>query len=273
MKIITHNPPETLKSLIKQMWIIEENGSCDINVKSFPIGYSFINVIDGKKFKIVQDTNTNEVTSYLAGPKRTHFTLEMTYINRALTIQLQPYAIPLLFSIPAGEFYDHILPLADFDGTLSVELEDLVCSDLSSDQVLRKVSEVFTNMINDNYADNRVSAALSLLLISKGQIPISELAREVNLSQRRLQQLFQYYFGMAAKSYGRIIKMQYHTYQWLNGTDLDVVIPDGYYDQSHFIHDLKSQTGMLPSDFFNYVTDERNKPAYLNSNLYHAVPL
>jgi hypothetical protein len=136
MRIITYNPSERLKSIVKQMWIIEENGSLDISVKSFPIGYSFINVFDGNKFKIMQGSISTEVSIYLARPKSFYFTLKMTYINRALTIQLQPYAIPLLFSIPAGEFFDHILPLANFDRALSTQLEGLVCSDLSSDQVL-----------------------------------------------------------------------------------------------------------------------------------------
>ena len=252
------------------MWVIEENGSLNLNVKSFPIGYSFINVIDGNKFKVIQNNQQEEYRSYLAGPKSSHFSLEMSFIKRALTIQLQPYAVPILFSIPANEFYDQVLPIADFDNILSEQLERLITSDLPSEQVLKDVSEIFTELARSTKdIDSRVSAALSLLLRSNGNLSISTLADEVNLSHRRLQQLFKHYYGMPAKSYARIIKMQYHTYQWLNGTDLDMVIPDGYYDQSHFIHELKKQTGMLPNDFFNYVTDERNKPAYVNSNLYH----
>lgn len=251
------------------MWIIEENGSLDIQVRSFPVGYSFINVIDGNQFEIIQRNRSTNGRSYLSGPRDSPFTLQMTYIKRALMIQLQPYAIPILFSIPASEFYDYVLPLTDFDLSLAKNLESLICSDLNSEQVLERTSEIFVNKINDQHNDARIPAALTFLLQTKGQIPIAQLAYEVNVSQRRLQQIFQQYFGLTAKSYARIIKMQYHTYQWLHGTDLDVIIPDGYYDQSHFIHDLKRQTGMLPGKFFDYITDDRNKLAYLTSNIYH----
>lgn len=250
------------------MWVIEENGSFDAQISSFPVGYSFINVIDGDPFKIVQGGNATHSKSYMAGPKNSPFSLGMTFIKRALMIQLQPYAIPILFSIPAGAFYDHVLPLADFDHALAMNLESLICSDFSSEQVLENTSDILLNMIENPDADDRVLAAFHILLQSKGQISISQLANDVNLSQRRLQQLFQHYFGITAKSYGSIIKMQYHTFQWLNGTNLDVVIPDGYFDQSHFIHELKRQTGMLPKEFFDYITHERNKPAYLTSNIY-----
>ncbi len=269
MKIITKNPDARLKSLIKQMWIIEENGSLDIDVKSFPVGYSFINVINGNHFNIIQDSNRTQTYSYLAGPLDSPFTLGMTFIKRALMVQLQPFAIPILFSMPADEFHDHVLPLADFNAKLATYLEELIFSELTSNQVLEKTSRIFMDMMGDQHLDMRIPTALACMLESKGKVPISKLAHEVNVSQRRLQQLFQYYFGLPAKTYARIIRMQHHTFQWLNGTDMDVVIPDGYYDQSHFIHDLKRQTGMLPGEFFDYVTHERNKPAYLTSNIYH----
>lgn len=273
MRIITNEPLNRLKPFIKQMWVIEEGGRSDVVVKSFPVGYSFINVIDGNPFTIEQGDVSTEHKSYLAGPKSSHFNLKMSHIKRALTIQLQPYAVPSLLSIPSNEFYGQVLPVRDFNPPLAERLEELVASDLTSENVLESTRSLFIDQLDDHQLDLRLPEALSLIMRSKGNMPIVEVAHALNLSPRRLQQLFQYYFGMTAKSYSRVAKMQYHTFEWLKGQSLDTAIPDGYYDQSHFIHELKKQTGMLPKTFYSYINDDRTKQAYINSNLYYTPPL
>ncbi|GEM_PF-3061240 len=269
MRLITKDPLPRLKAFVKQMWIIEENGSLNVNVKSFPVGYAFINSIDGDRFKVRRDNHSEEYYSYMAGPNSSHFNLEMDFVNRALTIQLQPYALPSLFGIPASEFYNQVLLLSAFDHRFSQQLEELITSDLTSAEVLDSVCNILMEKLECQTSDARVAAARTLILRNKGKMPISILSDELNLSQRRLQQLFQHYFGMTAKSYARVVKMQHHTFQWLHGESLDTIIPDGYYDQSHFIHELRRQTGMLPGEFFEYINNERAKPAYIHSNLYY----
>ena len=268
MKVITHTPSKLLKQFVKQIWIVEENGALNIDLKSFPVGYSFINVIDGNPFSIINKGNKYQTKSYLAGPKTTFFRLQMSYIRRAITIQLKPYSLPYLFNIPASEFYDEIVSLDDFAPKLASAIEELIASDLTSIDVCKRIEDVLLLNLNQEKEDNRVSNALGLIVQSGGNINISDLSDKVNISQRRLQQLFQYNFGLSAKSYSRIVKMQYHTFQILKGKDLDEIIPDGYYDQSHYIHELKKQTGLLPNDFHDYINHETNKMAYLTSNLY-----
>lgn len=268
MQVIAHNPSKLLKQFVKQMWIVEENGAFNIDLKSFPIGYSFINVIDGKPFSITNKGNEYKTKSYLAGPKMSLFNLQMSYIRRALTIQLQPYAIPYLFGIPASEFMDEIVSLNDFNPELSIRLEELIASDISSFNVLNLVEDLLLKNLSFNKIEDRISHSLNLLMSTGGNIKINELAYHINISQRRLQQLFQHNFGISAKAYSRVIKMQYHTFQILNGKDLDAIIPDGYYDQSHFIHELKKQTGLLPNEFYDYINNDGHKMAYLTSNIY-----
>ena len=273
MKVITHNPTEQLKQFVKQIWIIEEDGAFNIDLKSFPIGYSFINVIDGDPFTIINKGNEYQTKSYLAGPKMVYFNLQMSYIRRALTIQLQPYSVPYLFDIPASDFLDEIVYLDDFAPNLASAFEELIASDLTSIEVLKQIEDILLLNLNQEKVDDRVLNALGLLVKLGGNIKITDLSEKVNISQRRLQQLFQYNFGLSAKSYSKIVKMQYHTFQILNGKELNAIVPDGYFDQSHFIHELKKQTGLLPNDFYDYINHETNKMAYLTSNLYFNIGL
>ena len=250
------------------MWIIEEAIGFDISIKSFPVGYSFINVIDGNPFNIIEKERNSTYKSYLAGPRSSFYDLNMSFIKRALTIQLQPFALPYFFSVPASEFTEQVVHLSDFMPDFADQLESLVCSEQPSVKVLKKVENLLKKKIEYSSIDKRIPYSLDLLLKAGGDIRINQLSYKLNLSQRRLQQLFQQYYGITAKRYSRIIRMQHHTFKLLNGQNLDAIIPDGYFDQSHFIHELRSQTGMLPKEFYNYISHKNHREAYLNSNLF-----
>ncbi len=154
------------------------------------------------------------------------------------------------------------------DGELAHRLEELLTLEKQPDIVLRKTASILENRVTDGGIDPRVVGALDHILQNRGQGSISSLAGQVNLSQRRLQQLFRDYFGLSAKSYSRVVRLQHHTYELLTGRSIDTIVPDGYYDQSHFLHDLKRQTGLLPDAYVDVLNDPAHKPAYLSSNLF-----
>ena len=269
MQLTVHLPETGLNSFVKKMWMIEEESGINIEVDAFPVGYPFLNVINGAEFLIESPKSpVLKTSSYLSGPAGTPFKLNMNFVKRALTIQLQPFAIPYIFGLPARDIYNRRLCLSEINTELANRLEEEVISDSDSVSVLRRCEYILLDYCSTLESDPRMSFILDLLLDRKGLMRISDLSHEANLTQRRLQQLFHKNWGISPKTYSRIIKMQYHTYQLLNGRDLDTVIPDGYYDQSHFLHDLKKQTGMLPGEYISHVTSPDKKQAYLFSNLY-----
>lgn len=269
MKLTPYQPQSHLSSLIRNMWIIEEDQGIDIKVDAFPTGYAFINVMCGSSFKVVQSGTADlETLSYLAGPGATHFSLEMKHIKRALTIQLQPYALPSFFNMPTNTFSQQRLALCDVHAEMAYRLEALINGDLTADQVLKNCEEVLLGYCLQLLVDPRAHHGLGQILRHQGQQPINQLSEDLNLSQRRLQQLFSHYFGLSPKALSRIAKMQFHSFQLLNGLSLDDIIPDGYFDQSHFIHELKKQTGRLPGAYEAYINSPERKAAYYTSNLY-----
>lgn len=268
MKLTPYQPQSHLNSLIRNMWMIEEDQGIDIAVDAFPTGYAFINVIQGASFRVLQNGVSLETYSYLAGPGTTHFSLEMKHIQRALTIQLQPFALPFIFNRTASAFSKEQLALSDVHTEMAARLEALVRGDLSAEQVLRGSERVLLDYSRQLPIDPRVHYGLDQILKNKGQQPIKLLSADLNLSQRRLQQLFNLYFGLSPKALSRIAKMQFHSFQLLNGLSLNQIVPDGYFDQSHFIHELKKQTGLLPSEYEEYISAPERKAAYYTSNLY-----
>lgn len=269
MRVVNHSSSSILQRFVKKMWIIEDNPDLSVHVKSFPVGYSFLNIINGHPFNIKHKKEDITTKSYLTGIQTGYFDLNMRKIKRALMIQLQPFAIPYLFNIPASVFINKIMPLEEINKNLANILEDLVEGNFSSEKVLELAEFHLIKGLKDATVEGRVLRSLEIILNYGGDLKIDYISNKINLSQRRLQQLFKSNFGISAKSYSRIVKMQYHTFQLLTGKDLDMIIPDGYYDQSHFIHEIKRQTGFLPSAFSNYINKESHKAAYLTSNLYY----
>ncbi len=269
MKIVQHQLHPFSKHIIRHMWMVEEENGLDIKVNSFPVGYPFLNIISGHPFTLKTPTGeTINTRSYLAGAKTSLFSLHMKIIRRAITVQLQPYAMYYLFNRPASEFHDQILPIAQFDIFLSRELEETIDEPLPTRDILNKFEHILFKKIKQPQVSNRIIPALQAIYLSHGNIPVAALVDTLNMSQRRLQQLFSEQVGMSPKKYCNIIKLQYHTYQLLKNAHEDTVIPRGFYDQSHYIHVLKKQTGMLPGAYKSYVLNPSVKQAYLNSNIY-----
>ena len=270
MRIITLEPSPILTYLVKSMWIVEEQEGQDIHIRSFPTGFPYLNVIQGNPFIIEGDKELLTTDCYLSGMAYHPFELRMHHIRRALTVQLHPQSLFALFKISAAELSEKRMPIHQLSATLHNQLVELINSTSSSEAVLKKVSQVLAGFLTEPFPDLRVSHAIKEIIQSKGAISVPDLARDVNVSTRRLQQLFKLQVGLSPKRYSKVIRLQYHTYKLLVDTPLQSIVPDGYYDQSHFIHDIKSQTGMLPKDFTTYIRAPERKPAYYSSNLYNS---
>lgn len=249
--------------------MIEEEPGLSVSVSAFPTGYAFINIIQGMPFSISGNISGNlESRCYIAGQGYSPFNLQMQQVQRAVTIQLQPYALPLLLNIPAKACFDWQIDLYDINSALAEKLEAALHQEESGTGTLAQIDHILTDCSTKAAVDPRVDYALRYILKKCGNLTIKELYEVLNLSERRGQQLFKYYLGMPAKSFCQVIKMQSHSFELLMGKKLDSVVPDGYYDQSHFIHELKRQTGMLPGEYEQCITAPDKKMAYISSNLF-----
>lgn len=269
MNLITHQPSQGLQHIIRKMWMIEEAHHGKVSVTAFPTGYAFINIIQGEEFKLsAKGKPMLKTRCYIAGHCYSPFELSMAKAKKTITIQLRPFALPALLGMPSSELFEHQLDLHQVHPEMAERLETAINEDSLATNVLTTVDRILSHYVKKQPIDPRVIFGLKLILREKGSLTIPELHDALNISQRRGQQLFKQYLGMPAKSFCQIIKMQFHTFELLVGNQSDLSIPDEYYDQSHYIHEVKKQTGMLPGEYMRYINDPRKKAAYLSSNLY-----
>lgn len=93
---------------------------------------------------------------------------------------------------------------------------------------------------------------LNIIIKKNGLIKISQLEKLAGYSSRYINYIFDSYSGISAKQFCNIIKFQLvlEEIKKDNGSSFSKIASDyKFYDQSHFIHEFKSFTGMTPSDY------------------------
>jgi len=102
-------------------------------------------------------------------------------------------------------------------------------------------------------ADDRVMAAMQRLGRAGGRISIGAVARELELSRKRLIALFHRQIGFGPKTVAEMIRFDRALRRIENdGASLSSVALDcGYYDQPHFNREFRRFAGVTPREFLD----------------------
>jgi len=156
------------------------------------------------------------------------------------------------FKQPLHELFGQSISLDNF--MLRSELlvlEEKLC-EAKTDIIRIKVVETFLiSRLNQGKQDTMVMAALEHIHKNKGQIRITNLMRELNISQSPLEKRFRQLVGTSPKKYASIIRLKnvIQSYNPSNSlTELGYEV--GFYDQAHIIKEFKGFTGDTPEEFF-----------------------
>ncbi len=115
----------------------------------------------------------------------------------------------------------------------------------------------FANKISDNFPSlsktrNRKVEIFEELFNSNGLIRVEQLSEKLQWNSRSINRYFTNEFGLSIKQYANIL-LCYSSYSFIkNG----YFFPEkGYYDQSHFIKEIKRYTGVTPKKLYQNKDD------------------
>jgi methylphosphotriester-DNA--protein-cysteine methyltransferase len=135
----------------------------------------------------------------------------------------------------------------------AVELEDKLFNSPDNNQRIIHLENFLIKKLNHCDDFERVEHALKIIENAKGQVKTQDIAYDVCLGIKQFERTFSKYVGVNPKKFTSIIRLQ-NVIQ-LKSTNkksmFQLAYDNGYYDQSHFIHDFKSLTGVTPKAFFN----------------------
>jgi AraC-like DNA-binding protein len=200
----------------------------------------------------------------VSGPHSEVFFLERTADDELLGVHFKPGgALPFL-GVPAGDLHNRSVTLDDLWGErnaarIVARLYEAPSSYAKFALLERTLLDVAFRPLARQPA---ATYALAELKRDSSVRSSADVARELEMSQRRFIRLFRDEIGLTPKLYSRIERLQavLRRIELLDDVDwADVASSCGYFDQSHFIHDFREFTGLRPSDYLDLrIAGQRN---------------
>lgn len=162
----------------------------------------------------------------------------------------QPYAVKYLFGIDAHELTDTCVDFDLINKKLPLDL-------MNVDTVEKRIKLIIDYLIETERSlkkplDQRIPYATGKIISEPGNISLSDLRKEIHITERTLERKFLQYVGVTPGTFSKICRfsnaLKYLTNK--NFTNLtDLAYSAGYADQSHFIHHFREFTSMTPSQY------------------------
>lgn len=174
------------------------------------------------------------------------------------TIQaiLRPNGLSTLFGMRPADLNDSLVDLAYYAGPLLPH--ELIVAPSNGQRIALLNDFLITKLTKQKSRDEAVEQALRAVDENIGEITIKGLTDMVGLSERQFERRFQDAVGLSPQFYLRVRRiteaaklMKTDKYQTL----ADVAGAVNFFDQSHFIRDMKEFSGLTPRSLSQKVSD------------------
>jgi AraC-like DNA-binding protein len=257
MRYYTIQPPEILKPYVRCFWVFEHDLAAD------KPSYIYRSVADGcaeivfhYKGVFCDITGNNSSAEYLSGLHSQTSQYSRFIIHEDFGIfgaYLYPYAIPRLFGLPAEETTNTQLDLQVLLGPEGKFLEEQIMLAVDSVQRVNILSAFLEKQLHKRQMlEKSMMLAVRYAIHDGTGSNVNDLASKFSLSTRQFDRKFKIYSGFSPKMYLRLTRLQNALKQYGHDKSLTQIAYEcGYYDQSHFIHDVKAFTGYHPGFYFS----------------------
>ena len=171
-----------------------------------------------------------------------------------ILVIFKPHGLRAFFNFPVSELLNENISFSDLIKDKAGELEDKLLNSRNNKQRIAYLEKYLSDRLVFNRDFDRIDYAIKLIDRHKGLIKTSRLSEEVCLGIKQFERIFTMYVGLNPKKFSGITRFQ-NVIQMKNKSKnsnmYQLAFGNGYYDQSHFIHDFKSLTGLTPREFFN----------------------
>ena len=134
-------------------------------------------------------------------------------------------------------------PIGQHFGALAKELCSLVGREADFDARKRQAETILLAHLRPERLPASLLTAMDNILLHRGAVQASQLARDVYLSQRQLERLFQRHVGASPKALCSMVRYQCLWREALSLPRLnvqDAVVRYGYVDQAHLLNDFRA---------------------------------
>lgn len=161
---------------------------------------------------------------------------------------IKPFALAYLTKTPI-----HTLPwlmnTEDLFGDITRRFIKRLDKATDTETMFAEVEKVFLDnlLIRDL---SLITEAVEIIENSKENIEVSKLSKQLGVTDRTLRNHFYDYVGCSPKEYIKIVKLKRIAYQLIHHESslTEIAYENEYFDQAHFIKELKDVTGFTPGE-------------------------
>lgn len=210
---------------------------------------------------LVTNHTLNESRSFSKGFSRisTHKITVQPESNRVRIIgaHLRPFCLAYLTSQPIKTL-PWLINSADFLLKGVHRFQQKIDQCQAPEQMFNEVERLFLDnlLVRDL---SLVTKAVQLIDHSQGKIQVRELATQLGVSDRTIRNQFENNIGCSPKEYARLVKIKQVAFQMKQsqGSLTNIAHQNEYFDQAHFIHEMKNVTGKSPNKLKKEIPDFR----------------
>jgi AraC-like DNA-binding protein len=203
------------------------------------------------------DSDSNHLT--LFGQTISPESLTLTENFVLIACFFKPHALISLFGIAAIELTDKPIDLNLLSPEKTLILQEALLNSQSIEHMI---------LLLDNYIFDLVSASKKIsqnivyasqkIVTHYSKESLLNIQRELNISEKTFQRLFEKYMGLSPNTYRRICQFN-SAFTDLNSGRFnnlsDIAYNHGYADQSHYVRVFREFTGIPPGEYLNYGTN------------------
>jgi AraC-like DNA-binding protein len=251
-------PSKTLSPYIKRYWAIEnvlDKGETCVQ-RIIPTGLTELQLYLSKRPKVLTGNKSLSDNVALYGHQNDFYDMEMPESLSIFSIVFQPQGLMQFFKFPLHEICNQNVPLQYLNGQAGRDLEEEMNETTTFQQRVSIVECYLLNLLEANFAGfefRRINHIIETIKRTCGNVNISQLASEACLCRKQFERIFAKHVGISPKQYLKIIRFQFAIFQKQKNSDLNMTelsYESGYFDQSHFINDFKSLSGLTPRQYF-----------------------
>jgi AraC-like DNA-binding protein len=257
MKYFTIPPTESLKPFVRSFWVLEhEFGEGETNYVYRSVADSCVEMVFHYRGPFSELVTSGQPRNWLSGIhfQTDRYTRFETFESFGIFgVYIYPFAVPCLFGVPSEKTSNELLSLDTFFGITGRELEEQMMMAGCNERRVEILSAFLQRrLLNARYKDAAIATAIKQVIHSKQFHTVGGLADMFNLSVRQFDRKFKEYAGFNPKTYLRVVRLSHALKNHKGNKSLTQIAYEcGYYDQSHFIHDVKAFTGYHPGFYFS----------------------
>ncbi|WP_207533589.1 DUF6597 domain-containing transcriptional factor [Desertivirga arenae] len=265
MKFQQIQPYPSLQSFIERIFVLECEGKLPINDLKLIVPNACVKLVFPFKNSITADFNGSTFFSKEGKVTLIGFSDLPSVVDIGedepsgnITVEFSPLGAYRFFNLRFSEIKNTIYLLEDVLGKECRQLEDRLEQTKTVEERLKLIQDFLLRTFIFNEPDTVYEYCVQRLIQDKGRTLISDLEHSTGYSSRWLNAKFNDNIGTSAKNLSSIIRFQQY-YQAVNSNReaffFEREFYHYYYDQSHFIKDIKRFTGFAPKQLLQKSND------------------